>query len=184
MLVDLEALDRPLRNGLTGSRSDGDRDQPQDLVRLLPGVERRPLVGAEDEDRVLERLASKQIDRVGMGIQPHLDTRHLLEGQPRQLEPRRRIEHRRLVAGPFRDEDEHAVDAEFPKGPLCQCDVTEVRGIEGAAENRRRQSVTVSSPISTSAPGLAPTARSASSSTSRSGGLPTTRKPRSVRKMR
>jgi hypothetical protein len=184
MLVDLETLHVHVRHGLTGARTHGDTDEPQDLLRLLPRVECRPLVGAEDEHAVLERLGSKSIDRVGIRIHAHLHAGHVLEGEARQFEPRRGIEHCRLVAGPFCDEDEQAVDAEFPNRPLCECDVTKVRRIERAAEDRRRQSVTVSSPISTSAPGFAPTARSASSSTSRSGGLPTTRKPRSVRKMR
>jgi hypothetical protein len=110
-----------------------------------------------------------------MVVQPHLGIGQLAEGQPGKLEPGRRVEHGRLVPGILGDEHEQSVGSELPQRSLRQGDVAEMGRIEGAAEDRRLQRVTVSSPISTSAPALAPTARSASSSASRSGGVPTTR---------
>lgn len=184
MLLDLEDLDVALRDRLAGARSDCDGDQPQDLLWLFPGVEHGPLVGADDEDRILELLVSQKVNGVGMVVQAHLGVRQVREGQPRQLEPSLGIEHRRLVSGARSHEDEQAIGAELAQRSFRQRNMSQVRRIERAAEDRRRQSVTVSSPISTSAPGLAPTARSASSSASRSGGFPTIRNPRSVRKMR
>jgi hypothetical protein len=184
MLLDPEDLNVAFWNGLTGPRGYGNWDQSQDLLRLLPGVERLPLVGADHEHRVLELLVAKEIDRVRMRIRSHLHAGHVRKGQAGELEPGPGVQHRRLVAGALGDQHEHPIDAELAQRSLGERDVTQVRRIERSAEKRRPQSVTVSSPISTSAPGFAPTARSASSSASRSGGFPTTRNPRSVRKMR
>jgi hypothetical protein len=174
-LLDLEDLDVARGNGLTRPRGDRDRNQAEDLRRLLPSVEHRPLIGAEDEHRVLELLVAEQVDRVGMVVEPHLRVRQVTKGQPCQLEPSRGIEHRWLVSRGRDHEDEQPVGAELAQRSLRQGDVSEVRRIERAAEDRCRQSVTVSSPISTSAPVFAPTARSASSRVLRSGGVPSTR---------
>ncbi len=70
---------------------------------------------------------------------------------------------------------------------LGELDVTEVRRIERAAveaERRGHASSNSSSPTSTVAPTLAPAARSARSSSSSGGGVPSTRKPPSVRSSR
>jgi hypothetical protein len=66
------------------------------------------------------------------------------------------------VAGIGNDQDEKALGAELAQRPLRQRDVTKMRRVKGAAENGRRQRVTVSSPTSTSAPDFAPAARRAS----------------------
>ena len=175
MLIDLEDLDATRRHGLTRPRGNRDWNQAQELLRLLPGVEHGPLIGAEDEHGVLEVLVAEQVDRVGVVVQPHLRFGQVPKGQPCQLEPSRGIEHRRLVSGIRGHENEQPAGAELAQRSLRQRDVAKVRRIERAAEDRRRQSVTVSSPISTSAPLLAPTARNACSSASRPGGVPSTR---------
>jgi hypothetical protein len=110
-----------------------------------------------------------------MVVQPHLGVGQVAKGQPGQLEPGRGIEHRWLVAGVRGHDHEQPVGAELAQRSVPQRDVTEVRRIKRATEDRRRQSVTVSLPISTSAPVLAPTARRAFLSASPSGGVPSTR---------
>ena len=175
MLIDLEDLDATRRHGLTRPRGNRDWNQAQELLRLLPGVEHGPLIGAEDEHGVLESLVPEQVDCEGMVVQPHLGVGQVAKGQPCQLQPGRGIDHRWLVPGVRGHDHEQPVGAELAQRSLRQCDVTEVQRVERATEDRRRQSVTVSSPISTSAPVLAPTARRASSSASPSGGVPSTR---------
>jgi hypothetical protein len=184
MLLDLEHLDILLRNRLSRTHGDRDGDQPQDLLRLPPAVERGPLIGADHEHGVVELLVAEQFDRIGVLVEPHLRVGQVPEGQPGKLEPGRRIEHSRLVTRFLCHEHEQPVGPELPQRSFRQRDVAEMRRVERAAEDRRRQSVTVSSPISTSAPVFAPAARSTSSSSSPSGGVPTTRNPRSVRKIR
>jgi hypothetical protein len=185
MLLDLEDL-HVARGGnrLARAGRNGDRNQAQDRVWLLPGVEDSPLVGADHKYGVLELLVAQQVDREGMVVQPHVGVGQGRKGQARELEPCRGIEHRRLVARVCGHEDKKPIGTELAKRALGQRDVTEMRRVEGAAEDRSPQSVTVSSPISTSAPALAPTARNASSRASRSGGVPTILKPRSVRRIR
>ena len=113
MLFDLEELDVARRDRLSRTRGDGDRDQPQDLLRLFPSVEHGPLVGADDEDRILELLVSQEINGVGMVVQSHLGARQVREGQSSQLEPHLGIEHRRLMPWVRGHEDEHSIGAEL-----------------------------------------------------------------------
>jgi hypothetical protein len=166
ILLDLEDPDVPRRHRPTWARGNRDRDPAEDLVRLLPRVEDGPLVGADDQHGVLEPLVAQEVDRVGMPVEPDLCAGHVPKRQPRQLEPGRSVKHGGLVPRVLGHKDEHAVCAELPLRPLRKRDVAEMRRVEGAAENRRRQRITVSSPISTSAPALAPTAFKASFSAS------------------
>ena len=184
MLVDLEDTDVAGRRRPARTLRHRDRDTAEDLLVLFPGVERCPLVGPDDEHRVPRILGPQEVHGEGVVVEPHLRARYGPERQVRERETVLRRGNGRLVAGALRDEHQHPVHAEAPQGAFGERDVTDMGRVERPAEDRRRQSVTVSSPISTSAPGFAPTARRASSSTGRSGGVPTTRKPRSVRKMR
>src|ERR671911_2035200 len=99
MLIDLEDLDATRRHGLTRPRGNRDWNQAQELLRLLPGVEHGPLIGAEDEHGVLESLVPEQVDCEGMVVQPHLGVGQVAKGQPCQLQPGRGIDHRWLVPG-------------------------------------------------------------------------------------
>ncbi len=172
MLVDLEEPHVSARDGLPGPASNGQRDPPEDLVGLLPGAECRPLVRSDHEHSVLRLLGAKEVHREGVGVEAHIGAG---KGQPCKLEAYLRRGNRPSVARTLGDQNEQPIDAQLPKGALRERDVAEVRRVERAAEDRDRQSVTVSSPISISAPGLAPAARSAASSTGNSGTVPTTR---------
>ena len=183
-LVDLEDLDVSHRRRLPGSRRHSNGNQAQDLVWVLPRIECRPLIGADHEHRILPRSVSEQIDRVRVVVEPNLGTRQVTEGKVGELEPGIGVENRRLVPRSLGYEHEEPVGAKAPERSLGERHVTEMRRVEDAAEDGAPHKVTVSSPISTSAPGFAPAARNASSSWARSGGVPTTRKPRSVLKMR
>src|SRR5205085_12047482 len=96
------------------------------------------------------------------------------KGEPRQLEPGldgHVYSHVRRIRG-----DVHAqvIEVEALPRRLGEKDVSVVRRIERAAEQARAAhgSSNVSSPTSTSEPFRAPTARSASSSSTSSGGVP------------
>ena len=82
------------------------------------------------------------------------------------------------------DADEQALEPEVVDRLAGERDVPVVRRVEGAAEDPDATAhcqIMTSSPISTSEPGLTPAARSASSSSSPSGAVPTTRNPWPVR---
>ena len=100
--------------------------------------------------------------------------RHVLEREPGQLEPSLGGGRRRLVAGIGDDEDEELVEPELRERRPCERDVPDVRRVEDAAEDPYCHSSS-SSPTSTWAPRLIPILRSASSSSSAGGGVPTTR---------
>src|SRR5215210_547362 len=71
-LVDLEHLDAAFGRRMPGPRGHRDARKPAHLVRLLPGLEGRPLVCAEDEDRVFEALVAEQVDRERMVVEADL----------------------------------------------------------------------------------------------------------------
>jgi hypothetical protein len=166
MRLDLEDANPAAGHRLARPRGDRHRDPAQDLVRLLPRVERSPLVGADDEHGVLELLVTQEVDCVGVRVEAGLCAGYVLKRQPRELEARGSVEHSRFVSRVLGHEHEEPINAELSQRPFRQRDVAEMRRVEGAAEDRRRQRITVSSPTSTSAPGFAPTARSASFSAS------------------
>ena len=166
MRRDLEDANPAAGHRLARPGGDRNRDPAQDLVRLLPRVERSPLVGADHEHGVLELVVAQEVDRVAMRVEADLRAGQVPKGQPRQLEASRSVEDSRFVSWVLGHEDEQPVCTELPQRALRQRDVAEMRRVEGAAEDRRRQRITVSSPTSTSAPGFAPTARSASFSAS------------------
>jgi len=118
MLVDLEDPHVPLGDGLAGPCGDRDGNQPQDLLGLLPGVDRRPLVGAEHEYGCFRWFFAKEVDRVGMRVEPHFGVADAFEGQSRQLEPRCRVGDCRLVPRTLRHEDEQSIDTQFPERSL------------------------------------------------------------------
>ena len=85
-----------------------------------------------------------------------------------------------LVARVGDDADEQPVEPEVVDRLAGERDVPVVRRVEGAAEDPDAAAhcqIMTSSPISTSEPGFTPAARRASSSSSPSGAVPTTRKP-------
>src|SRR5215210_49836 len=189
-IPDLARGDRPRRDlddthtfGLRMAGACGHRDacKPPHLVRLLPRLERSPLVGAENEDRVFELGVAQEVDRVRVAVETNV-----AEAPERELgEPqaRLRVGHHFLVAGALGHKHQHLAGAQTER-TLGERDMTNVRRVEDAAEDRdAHERIRVSSPTSTSEPVFAPAARSASSSSAWSGADPTTRKPRSVRKI-
>ena len=90
-----------------------------------------------------------------------------------------------LVARVGDDADQQPVEPEVVDRLAGERDVPDVRRIEGATEDPdaiAHCQIMTSSPISTSEPGLTPASRRASSSSSPSGAVPTTRNPWPVRK--
>jgi hypothetical protein len=60
---------------------------------------------------------------------------HVLEGEPRELEPRLRRSRRPLVTRILDDEDEQAVEPEVVDGRPREPNVADVRRVEGASED-------------------------------------------------
>ena len=96
------------------------------------------------------------------------------EREAGELEPRLGRCDRVLVARLGDDEDEEALEPQLRDGRATQREMTVVRRIEDAAEDRYCHSSS-SSPTSTWVPRLIPRPRSAASSSSGDGGVPTTR---------
>ena len=108
----------------------------------------------------------------------------LRERGPRELEPRLGLGVDLLVARVGDDAPRPRLEPELPLGRVGERDVADVRRVERPAEQAGHSSTSVSSPTSTSLPVRAPAARSAASSSSVAAGVPSTRKPRSVRRIR
>ena len=154
-------------------------------LRLLPREEARELVRADEEDRIVQRQRLERVDRPRERVERDLG---LLERRKRQLgeeEPDLRSGADVLVARILDDPHEQPVEVESLDAAPCELDVAQVRRVERAAEDADAHShSSSSSPISTSTPRRMPAPRSASSSSSSLGTAPTTRKPRSVRRIR
>src|SRR5207247_4678309 len=139
--------------------------------RVVPAVEARPVVGADDEEDVAVALRrpTDGVDGVrGPGpvelVARQLDLRQLREGRLREAVAdlgRRPDLLARRVAG--RDHDE-AVEVEALDGRPRNRDVTVVRWIEGTAEEAGQTHSWASPAISTSVPFFTPAATSARSS--------------------
>ncbi len=116
----------------------------------------------------------ERVDRSGMAIE--LDDRfgHACERQAGELEPRLGRGDRVLVSWIGDHEDEEAVETQLRNGRATQREMTVVRWVEHAAEDRYCHSSS-SSPTSTWVPRLIPRPRRAASSSSAGGGVPTTR---------
>ena len=67
-----------------GPRRDGEAREREHLVRLLPRREVPELVGADHEQRIVERLGAQQVDRARIRVEPHVVVR---KRRPRKLEP-------------------------------------------------------------------------------------------------
>ena len=104
---------------------------------------------------------------------------HGRERELREREARRRCGVDVLVPGVGDDPHEQPVEPEMLDRLARERDMPVVGRVEGAAEDAdpAHCQIMTSSPISTSAPGFTPAARSASSSSSPSGAAPTTRNP-------
>ena len=89
-----------------------------------------------------------------------------------------------LVPRVGHDHHHDLAEPQLVLGRVRERHMADVRRVECAAEETGHSSTSVSSPTSTSLPVRAPAARSAASSSSWGGGEPSTRKPRSVRRMR
>ena len=167
-----------------GPRRRADARELEHPVGPRPGGERGELVGAEQEDRVVEAERLERVDRARERIERHLGPVDRREGELGEREPdlRRRVD--LLVPRVGDDADEQAVEPEVVDRLAGERDVPVVRRVEGAAEDPDAAAhcqIMTSSPISTSEPGLTPAARRASSSSSPSGAVPTTRNPWPVR---
>ena len=145
-----------------------------------PGEKAGELIRSYDEDGILEPLGAQQLDSTGIPVEPHVVARE------RCVRKRKAILGGRVrfaVCGPLAHEDHKSLDAEVLARGVGNGDVAEVRRSSGAVKHRHSHSST-SSPTSTASPARAPAALRIFSSSASAGGLPVTRKPLSVRKMR
>ena len=163
----------------------GDRDPRsfQHLVRLGPREEVAELVGADQEDRINPfRVRTQRLDGARMVVDQDLVVR---ECSPCQFEAHSGWSVDVFVAGISGDEHDEPVETELGLRAPCELDMTAMGRVERTAEQPQHQaSSNSSSPISTVAPSFAPAARNARSSSSSEGGVPSTRKPSSVRSRR
>ena len=155
----------------------------QDLLGLLPGRKRRALVGADDEDRIAEAAAADGVHRERVVVEHDLG-REAIEGGLRQAQARVGVCDDRPMGRIRRDEHDEPLDRQLLERRLRQRHVPVVRRVESAAEDPDHWNSSASPATSTSSPRFAPASRSACSSSSSPGGLPTTRNPRSVRRIR
>ena len=145
--------------------------------------ERRALVGADDEDRLAEAPVADGVD--GERVLVEHDLVGEIEREPREPQPLLGRRDHLAVARRRRDEHEQPVDRQLLERGPGERDVADLRRVEGAAEDPGRHWNSSTSPsTSTSSPSFAPTSRSARSSSSSEPGVPCTRKPRSVRRIR
>jgi hypothetical protein len=168
--------------GETRPRSHAEPGEFEHRVRFLPGQEVAELVRADQEERIGPVAVPQQVDRPRVPVEADVLVR---ERGARELEPGFRIDVDALVPGSGSDQDDEVRQLEMRLRRLRERDVTEMRrveraSVEGGGVQPYSQS-RVSPPTSTSSPFRAPAAFSAASSSSESGGLPETRKPRSVR---
>ena len=162
----LEPLD-----GIAGTRRDAEPRQLEHPVWLLPAREVQQLVGADQEDRVVEPAGFERVDRACVRLR--LDDRfgNVGEREPRQRQARGSRRDGLLVAGIDHDRDEQPLELEASDRLPAERHVAVVRRVERAAQDPYCHSST-SSPISTSTPLRTPAVRSAASSSSPSGGCP------------
>src|SRR5205085_1104884 len=126
----LEHAIEPLAR-VTGPRRHRDRRELEYTVRILPVEEVAELVGADQEDRVVEAAVAEHVD--GALVRVQLDP-PAGEGRPGQTKPRRRVQLDPLVTRPLRDEDDEVVEAELVLGGARERHVAVVRRVERPAE--------------------------------------------------
>ena len=162
------------------------RAQLEHGVRSRPAGKRRQLVGADQKDRIVESECLERVDRARIGVERHLCLADRGERELGEPEPDRRVRLDLLVTWIGDDTDEQPIEAEALDRLFGERDVAVVRRVEGTAQDpdTTHCQITTSPPISTSEPDLTPASLSASSSSSPSGGVPTTRKPWPVRSTR
>src|SRR6266545_27110 len=170
--------------GIAGTARDAQPRELEDRVRLLPLREVGELVGADQKDGVVPAPLAEHVDGACVAVELDLPPG---KRSPRQLEASVGGTVNGLVPRLGDDDHDEPVEPQLPDGCVSERDVSDVRGVERAPEQAghgRQPSTSVSSPTSTSLPFRAPAARSAPSSSSAGGGSPSTRKPRSVRRIR
>ena len=113
------------------TRRDPEARQLEHRPRLLPGEEVAELVGADEEQRIVEALGAEQVDRTRVGIEPHVV---IGERRACELEPRHRRQMDVLVTGALGHEHLEAGKFEPLFRRARDGDVAGVRRIEGAAE--------------------------------------------------
>src|SRR5205807_9702805 len=161
----------------SGPRSDRDSLPLENLVRLTPVEEAAELVGADDEDRIVEGLGTEQHDGTRVRVEADVVVRKRRQGE---REPILSGGVGGSIAGPLAHEHDETVGIEALPCGVGDGHMTEMWWVEGAAVEDYSHS-SVSSPSSTSSPARAPAARRIASRSSSAGGMPVTRKPRSVR---
>ena len=175
-----ELLDDPVELVAGEARPSRDRKtRPlEHLGRLAPGEEVPELVGAQHEQRIVEALGAKQLDRPRIRVEAHLV---VWKGRGRERETviDGRVDH--AMSRVLVHENLEPLHVEALSRSVRDCDMAEMRRVERAPVQDRHSHSSSSSPTSTSSPARAPAARRIASSWSSAGGLPVTRKPRSVR---
>ena len=170
----------PVEEVEAGARRDTEPRQAHYFVGFFPVREVQVLVGADQEDRVVPAPCPQHVDGTGMVVD--LD-RAVGERRPREREPRLDRAVDVLVPRVGDDDHDHVVQPEPALRSVGERHVPDVRRVERPAEQAGHSITSVASPTSTSLPLRAPAARSAASSSSGGGGEPSTRNPRSVRRI-
>src|SRR5262249_22953941 len=168
-------LERAARE--TGPRGDRQPRALEYLCGLAPGGKRPELVCADHEHGVVETLGTKQLDRTRGRGEADIRGREG-RGSERQAIFGGGVDH--AMPWALAHENEKPLDLEALSRSIGNSDVAEMRRVECAAVEHYSHSSS-SSPTSTSSPTRAPAARRIASSSSSAGGVPVTRKPRSVR---
>src|SRR5581483_2912614 len=190
--LDLEELDLvgPVKLGehavepfarVTRPRRDAEARQLEHAVGIFPAEEVAELVGADEEKGVVEAPLAEHVDgpRVLVGLDFVVREREACQAEPLSGGSRDG-----LVPRMGHDEHDEPAQVEVLARAADDLEVPVVRRVEDAAEEAGHRYSNDSSPITTSSPSRAPAARSASASASSAGGRPTTRYPRSVRRIR
>ena len=173
---------------IAGPRGDAEPRQLEHALRPLPVEKRCELVGADEEDRIVEPERLERVDRPRERVESDLGAG---DGGERDLASARAGRSRsppRACARVLDDAHEQAVGPEVVDRSEGERDVPVVRRIERAAEDarmpastpiraprRRSRPAHPNGPPQREAPPLAPRRR---------GACPTTRKPPSVRRIR
>ena len=125
---DVEYLDAFTgRNEIPGTRRDPQPRQLEHLLRLFPRGEPDELVGADQEQGIVQSAGAQHVYRERERIELDLEAG---ERDPGHLQAKISWSERRLVPGRLAYEDDQAIERETAPGGVHERDVTVVRRVE------------------------------------------------------
>jgi hypothetical protein len=117
-----------------GPRADGELHPAEDLVRVLPPVERAALVGADDEEGISEAPAAHRVDGERVRVRHDLDRPEPLERGSGHAQPRVGVGDDLPMTRALLHEDGELVDRQLLERRAGERHMADVRRVEGAAE--------------------------------------------------